>query len=165
MFLILGTAPVRKIGKTVIRRNCPRCNDIRNFQEVSVRQFLSFFFIPIVPISKATSIYVCPTCKFGMSAEDATSNIIPESAILRTAAEAAVPGEKAVVFCTRCDGPMNVPYSERRQDVTCPHCAMEFTVKGIKGPIPDAIIPTENVPEADAPDAGMPLDPSPEIPT
>ena len=161
MFLIIGTAPVRKIGKTVIRRNCPRCSDIRNFQEVSVRQFLSFFFIPLIPISKPTSIYVCPTCKFGMSAEDATSNIVAES-VLRPAVAAAVPDERAVVFCTRCDGPMNVPLSERRQNVTCPHCSMEFTVKGAKGPIPDAVIQSEDTPDSDVSGDALSLTPSPE---
>lgn len=141
MFLILGTSPVRKIGNSVLRCHCPRCSDIRNFQEVSIRQYLSFFFIPIFPIAKANTIYVCPTCKFGMTAADAIAssrNELPEGT---GAGRAAVPsGTRTVVFCPRCDGPMYLPTSERRQEVTCPHCTMEFTVKGVKGLVPEAVL-------------------------
>jgi uncharacterized Zn finger protein (UPF0148 family) len=45
-----------------------------------------------------------------------------------------------VILCPRCEGAMSVPLREKRQEVLCPHCAMEFKVKGIKGTIPAATI-------------------------
>jgi ssDNA-binding Zn-finger/Zn-ribbon topoisomerase 1 len=136
MFLIFGISPLKKAGKQITRHHCPRCNDIRNFQENQIRNYLSFFFIPIIPISKSHSLFICPTCGYTTLPE--LVNEIPKFTN-------DLPSEfdksgRVVILCQRCDGPMYIPLKEQRQMVTCPHCAMEFVVKGIKGIIPNAMV-------------------------
>lgn len=136
MFIIFGISPVKRLGKLRLRSRCPRCNDIRNFQENSVRNFLSFFFIPIIPISRSNSFYTCPTCGFAANLE--TIHIEPD--YTNDQPIDIDPTERVVVTCQRCEGAMYIPLNERRQLVTCPHCTMEFIVKGIKGVIPSAAV-------------------------
>ncbi len=133
MFLIFGISPVKKPGNGTLRHNCPHCNDIRNFRENHVRNYISFFFIPIVPISKPTSFYTCPTC--GYMAIPGFINEAPEKTSPETETN-----NRIIIFCRRCEGPMYIPLNEHRQKVTCPHCTMEFIVKGIKGMIPTASV-------------------------
>jgi hypothetical protein len=139
MFFIFGISPLKKMGNLIMRRQCPHCNDIRNFQEIFLRQYLSLFFIPVLPVSRKHSIFVCPSCKFAIAGE----HVIETSAPMISDAEEETDNKdnkKVVVFCTRCEGAMSVPFNERNQSVICPHCSMEFTVKGIKGAIPQATI-------------------------
>lgn len=134
MFLLIGINPVKKVKDIVLRRHCPHCNDIRNFQEVQYRQFLSLFFIPILPISKPGTVFTCVTCGYSISKEFAAQPV-PENNY-----PPVDHGERIVLICPRCEGPMIVPLREHRLHVTCPHCAMEFIHKGIKGEIPIASI-------------------------
>lgn len=136
MFLIFGFSSVKKTGTRSLRGKCPRCNDIRNFQQFYARQFLSLFFVPILPISRKTVFFSCPTCNYTISDEMAA-----ESIILRGGENTEkVPENTIIVFCPRCEGGMHIPLREQRQKVTCPHCSMEFLVKGIKGNIPTAAV-------------------------
>ncbi len=152
MFFIFGLSPVKKPGRQVVRRHCPHCNDLRNFQESLVRQYISFFFIPIIPVTSATSFYICPSCGYGIAAEMMHESSAPE--IL--AAPDCDPAGQIVIFCPRCEGAMAVPLSESRQEVTCPHCTMEFKVKGIQGNIPPARVrQPQSAPTTSAP-MGMP---------
>lgn len=136
MFLIFGVNRVKKSGKQVLRHHCPRCNDIRNFQANSVRNFLSFFFIPVIPVSKARFFFTCPTCGYATLPE-LVNNTPPITNDLPVEFDKST---RVVVLCQRCEGPMFIPLNEQRQLVTCPHCAMEFIVKGIKGSVPDASV-------------------------
>lgn len=136
MFLIFGISPLKKAGKQIIRHHCPRCNDIRNFQENQIRNYISFFFIPMIPITKSRSLFTCPTCGYTTLPE--LVNEIP--CITNDIPPEFDKSERVVVLCQRCDGPMYIPLKEQRQLVTCPHCAMEFVVKGIKGIIPNASV-------------------------
>lgn len=134
MFLLIGINPVKKVKDIILRRHCPHCNDIRNFQEVQYRQFLSIFFIPVIPLSKPGTVFTCVTCGHSISKEFANQSA-PENyppPVNHT--------DGVVILCPRCEGTMIVPMKEHRLNVTCPHCTMEFVVKGIKGEIPPALI-------------------------
>ena len=134
MFLLIGINPVKKIKEVILRRHCPHCNDIRNFQEVQYRQFLSIFFIPVIPLSKPGTVFTCVTCGYSISSEFAKQST-PENyhpPVNHTS--------RVVILCPRCEGFMMIPVKEHRLNVTCPHCTMEFVIKGIKGEIPLASI-------------------------
>lgn len=134
MLLLVGINPVKKKKETIIRRHCPHCNDLRNFQEVQYRQFLSLFFIPVLPLSKPDIMFSCVTCGYSIHSEQAAqSSPDPSSLPVNNS-------NRAVIICPRCEGPMIVPVKEHRLNVTCPHCTMEFIIKGIKGEIPIASI-------------------------
>lgn len=133
MFLLVGINPVKKVKETILRRHCPHCNDLRNFQEVQYRQFLSFFFIPVLPLSKPGTVFTCVTCGYSVTNEVAQS--LPD-----TLTPTAKSSDRVVIICPRCDGPMVVPVKEHRLNVSCPHCTKEFILKGIKGEIPLASI-------------------------
>ena len=141
MFLIIGTNPVKRSGNQVIRRQCPRCNDIRNFQEFHLRQFLSFFFIPIIPVSRINHFFTCPSCSYTISSDVAYETLITEADSKTENAS-----DQVIILCPRCDGAMKVPLRQRRQELCCPHCSMEFKLKGIKGKIPPAMIATKTQP-------------------
>jgi endogenous inhibitor of DNA gyrase (YacG/DUF329 family) len=134
MLLLLGINPVKKKKEAIIRRHCPHCNDFRNFQEVQYRQFLSLFFIPVLPLSKPGTVFTCVTCGYSISGEQAAQS---DYNLLSPPANNS---NRAVVMCPRCEGPMIIPVKEHRLNVTCPHCTMEFIIKGIKGEIPIASI-------------------------
>jgi hypothetical protein len=141
MFLIAGINPVKKPGVQNIRRHCPRCNDLRNFQEFHYRPYFTFFFIPIFPIGRPTNFFTCSVCDYTVTGESADDTLpIPET--FRDINDINIEDEttpKIIVFCSRCDGPMYIPARDYRQTVTCPHCALEFVVKSIKGNIPPAM--------------------------
>ncbi len=139
--LILGLAPVKKLGQQVKRHHCPRCGGERNFQEITIRQYFTLFFIPVFPIAKPTRLYACSACNYALAEEQLNA----ESLAAETGAAETNPAGQVIVFCPRCEGAMTVPLTERRQALTCPHCAMEFKIKGIKGVIPAATI-TEPTP-------------------
>lgn len=134
MFLLIGINPVKKVKEIILRRHCPHCNDLRNFQEVQYRQFLSFFFIPVLPLSKPGTVFTCVTCGYSINSELATQPISED------APTSANHSDKAIIVCPRCEGPMFVPIKEHRLNITCPHCTKEFILKGIKGEVPSASI-------------------------
>ena len=136
MFLLFGISPIKKPGNLIMRRQCPYCNDIRNFQEFYLRHYLSLFFIPVLPVSRRHSVFVCPSCKYTIAGE----HVIDSSVSVSPPQKEESDDKKIVVFCTRCDGVMSIPLYERKQSIICPHCSMEFTVKGIKGSIPAATV-------------------------
>lgn len=133
MFLLIGINPVKKIKEIILRRHCPHCNDLRNFQEIQYRQFLSIFFIPVLPLSKPGTVFTCVTCGYSINSEFATESL-PENT------PPTYNSDRVIIVCPRCDGAMIVPVKKERLNITCPHCTMEFTIKGIKGEIPLAAI-------------------------
>jgi hypothetical protein len=138
MFLIAGINPVKKAGAGSIRRHCPRCNDLRNFQELHYRPYFTFFFIPIFPVGRPSTFFTCSVCNYTVTGESADDTLpIPETLVDIDSEDEASP--KIIVLCSRCDGPMSIPVRSCRQTVTCPHCALEFIVKSIKDKIPPAV--------------------------
>ncbi len=140
MFFIFGLSPVKKNGEKIIRQHCPRCNDLRNYRETQIRQFISFFFIPIIPVSAPVTAYSCTSCGYTVPEEQLRNSPTGPAAGEPGETGAPAASNQVVILCPRCEGPMSVPLTERRQGVTCPHCSMEFKLKGIKGEIPAATI-------------------------
>jgi uncharacterized Zn finger protein (UPF0148 family) len=134
--IIVGIHPLKRPGTEVLRRHCPRCNDLRNFREIKVRPYFSFFFIPLFPVGRPGRFFACPTCSYGVSDLEAREGVVTAE----TQDTPAETGPKVVLICPRCEGPMRLARPLRRQQVTCPHCSMEFTVKSIPGDIPAAIL-------------------------
>ena len=134
MFLLIGINPVKKVKESVLRRHCLHCNDIRNFQEVQCRQFLSLFFIPILPLSKPGTVFTCVTCGYSISSEFAAQPVSENYTL------SVNNSDRVVIICPRCEGVMLIPLREHRLNVICPHCTMEFIIKGIKDEIPLASI-------------------------
>lgn len=134
MFLLIGINPVKKTTEITLRRHCPHCNDLRNFHEVQYRQFLSIFFIPVLPLSKPATVFSCVTCGYSINSELA-AQALPENA-----PPATNHSNEVVILCPRCEGPMIAPLKEHRLNITCPHCTKEFILKGITGEIPAASV-------------------------
>lgn len=133
-FIIMGTKPVvRRSGET-IRRHCPNCADWRNFQETTWQNFFSVFFIPLFPVSATRTAYTCVTCGLPLSSRAAAEG--PEPAI--EGEKPILDGETLIVQCPRCDGRMRVPLRERGFTAICPHCTLEFGVKGQREGVPEA---------------------------
>ncbi|MGE5552175.1 MAG: zinc-ribbon domain-containing protein [Bacteroidota bacterium] len=134
-FILLGTRPMVRQGEATIRRYCPRCGDLRNFREVRWQNWLTLFFIPVFPLGRTNTGYACVTCSLAMDASMAADAPAEDQA----GEDAALtPGESLLVQCPRCDGRMRVPLRERGFVAICPHCAMEFRVKGQREAVPEA---------------------------
>jgi hypothetical protein len=42
---------------------CGRCGTVAPFARKKSMQFITFFFVPVIPISGVSHLVVCPTCK------------------------------------------------------------------------------------------------------
>ena len=131
----MGTKPVIRHSGGTVRRHCPNCGDWRNFQETTWQNFFSVFFIPLFPLSAPRTAYTCVTCGLPLSREAAEG---PEP--VREERPALANGESLVVQCPRCDGRMRVPLRERGFTAVCPHCTLEFRVKGQREGVPEALV-------------------------
>ncbi len=134
IFIIMGTKPVvRRVGG-IIRRRCLNCGDWRNFQETTWQNYFSLFFVPLFPVGAPRTAYTCVTCGLPLGREAEGEEPAGE------AGPALPAGESLVVQCPRCDGRMRVPLRERGFVAICPHCALEFKVKGQREGVPEALI-------------------------
>jgi hypothetical protein len=122
MFFIFGTQIVRRDVKDSLpqRAHCARCGFISDLRQQREQRYLSLFFLPVVPISKADSILTCNRCGAGYYANH------PDVHSVRGTDAG---NEKAVLVCPNCTGKMRVPSSfQKAIRVTCPHCRDQFTV-------------------------------------
>ncbi|MGE5599812.1 MAG: zinc-ribbon domain-containing protein [Bacteroidota bacterium] len=132
--IIIGARPVVRRGEGTIRRHCPRCGDLRNFTSVTWRNWLTFFFLPVLPLGAERHGYACASCDLMMDSSTAAAEPAGETpAPLQRQA-----GESLILQCPRCDGRMRVPLRERGFIAVCPHCAKEFRVKSQREPVPEA---------------------------
>jgi hypothetical protein len=132
-FIIMGTKPVIRRGGEIVKRHCPNCGDWRNFQETTWQNFFSVFFIPLFPLGAPRIAYTCVTCGLPLSREAAAGpGPVQEEGPPFPA------GETLIVQCPRCDGRMRIPLRERGFIAVCPHCTLEFRVKGQREAVPEA---------------------------
>lgn len=100
---------------------------------MTLREYFTFFFVPVFPVSRPRESHACVTC--GLPADGLAGEPAGEEEV--TARSGASPGESLIVQCPRCDGRMRVPLRERGYTAACPHCAKEFAVKGQREPVPE----------------------------
>lgn len=61
MFIIFGSAPrFKTTGKGSF--TCPNCGETRNYERKEVRQYLTLYFIPLIPVGSPREIIECMTC-------------------------------------------------------------------------------------------------------
>ncbi len=74
MFVIFGTSwkYKKKPGGMRIVKVCPNCRRDGEFYEVVPKQYISLYFIPLIPISEKNSLLECPNChkKFYIQSDD-----------------------------------------------------------------------------------------------
>ena len=61
MIFIFGTSPVEKDFGPCDEVTCPHCNNTKFWSLKRTTQFISFFFIPVIPISVKRYLQ-CPIC-------------------------------------------------------------------------------------------------------
>ena len=64
MFYIFGYGPRRRDLGLDVERNCTNCNNRRQWHRFEERNWISLFFIPVIPLGRKF-LTVCPVCNFG----------------------------------------------------------------------------------------------------
>ena len=64
MFFIFGYGPRTTDLGLDVERNCPNCNNRRQWQRIWQANWITLFFIPVIPTGRKT-LTVCPVCNFG----------------------------------------------------------------------------------------------------
>ncbi len=70
MFFIFGTRQIKRSeGKSAIY-DCPHCHNTNRFELMTIRSWLSLYFIPLIPF-KTVHLEYCPICNLSreLSAE------------------------------------------------------------------------------------------------
>jgi DNA-directed RNA polymerase subunit RPC12/RpoP len=111
LFLVAGIQPIqRDVKDAELRRaRCATCGMVSNFRTRSRLRYLTLFFLPVIPLSKAELIFTCERCGAPLGDESQ-------------------PGP-SVFVCPCCATRVNVrlqPGADVR--VTCPHCGDEFSI-------------------------------------
>ncbi|MDX2473539.1 MAG: zinc-ribbon domain-containing protein, partial [Candidatus Krumholzibacteria bacterium] len=69
MFFIFGYGPRTKELGPDVERNCPNCNNRRVWQRFEERNWVSLFFIPVIPTGRKR-MTLCPVCNYGYEEDD-----------------------------------------------------------------------------------------------
>jgi len=71
MFFIFGWGhqKVEDLGP-VAERLCPNCNNSRPWSLLKTSEWITLFFIPVIPTSRKT-LTLCPVCGYGQELEGA----------------------------------------------------------------------------------------------
>ena len=64
MFIIFGTKwkYKKKPGGLKVAKVCPNCGRDGEFFESVPKQYISLYFIPLIPISQKNPVLECPNC-------------------------------------------------------------------------------------------------------
>lgn len=63
MIFIFGYHPVKKRIGPIEEKCCPNCNNTRHWLLAKSTQYISFFFLPVIP-TKTKHYCHCPVCNF-----------------------------------------------------------------------------------------------------
>lgn len=63
MIFIFGFHPVNKRIGPVEEKNCPNCNNSRHWILAKTTDYISFFFLPVIP-TKTKRYQFCPVCNY-----------------------------------------------------------------------------------------------------
>jgi len=64
MFYIIGYGPRRTDLGLGVERTCTNCNNRRQWYRFEERNWISLFFIPVIPLGRKR-LTACPVCNFG----------------------------------------------------------------------------------------------------
>jgi transcription elongation factor Elf1 len=121
MFIIFGlrskTKPV--VGGVQRHHFCSSCGQNRVFHEAHRKDYVSFYFVPLIPVSAGDPVMSCTVCGSNYQMKE---NEIPHAAV-----EQALP-TKITVQCDHCHGKMKVPKTDKALMATCPHCQKKFQI-------------------------------------
>jgi len=139
-FLIAGIRPRRRPVSSPIRRvePCPRCGGRRLFEEARLVPYFDFFFIPLFPVGRGTTVYRCSHCGFDMPApwtggwpevEVPTRHAEPEARDwgFGSSGRARASTEQQI-HCVHCGRQFAVRAHTGIQRVHCPACTRDFEI-------------------------------------
>lgn len=139
-FLIAGVRPRRRPLSSPIRRvqPCPACGGRRVFEETRLVPYFDFFFIPLFPVGRGTTVFRCSNCGFEMpgAAWDGGWREM-ESPKAEEPAEArdwgfgsgrARASTEQQIHCIHCGRQFAVRAHTGIQRVHCPACARDFEI-------------------------------------
>jgi len=115
-FLLAGAKDVikQKTGEASEVSLCPSCGAARRFCPATRRQYLTLFFIPILPIGSEKPCLVCQSC--GVCIQDSSRGEYY-----------CEPGEERV-FCPQCGTAFMVPEASMNERICCPRCRRSFQI-------------------------------------
>lgn len=127
MWVVVGTKTsyVPKPDGVRITKNCPQCMCAMEFFEVVPENYLTFFWVPLIPTGADDSALECPGChnRFKMFPADKAAAVrdVPVQS-----ATSAGPSQKSVVSCPHCGEHSRIPSTSQRIRVVCPTCKGKF---------------------------------------
>ena len=121
MFIIFGLRSKTNAVEGGAQREhfCSQCGQNRVFRESRRKDYISLYFVLLIPVSAGDTVMSCSVCD---------SNYILKEGDARHAAVQQLPDVKTLVRCVHCQGKMRVPKVDRALIVTCPLCSEKFQV-------------------------------------
>ena len=127
--LLFGTRPVKsevRDGRREVR-DCPNCGLLSEMREYRIRNFFTFFFIPIFPLGRGQEVMSCSRCGSSYDPRQVFSSSSSHSA---PDAQVQIDEEMTVIACNYCGGKLRVPKrAGHRMLVTCTHCERKFELR------------------------------------
>lgn len=134
MFILFGTKLVKRPVRNGKRyqRYCSTCGCTREFEEFRWANYFMLYFIPVFPIQKGKSVWICPVCdsSYSLEIDDAEQKSHTDYSFSSEHPRF----DKIVINCIYCGKKMRIPNSDKLLQVTCPRCKKQFEVRtGFKG--------------------------------
>ena len=127
MWLVVGTKTnyIAKPHGLRVMKNCPQCTRMMEFFEVVPKNYLTVFWVPLVPTGSDESVLECRGChnRYRMSSSDKIAATLDTSRPEDSPPDLT---EKVIVSCPRCSGHTRIPCTTQRIRVTCPSCKAQF---------------------------------------
>ena len=128
MFILFGTKPVKRRVKNGQRyqRYCSTCGCTRELEEFRWANYFTLYFIPLFPIQKGESVWICPVCDsvYNLEANDYEKSYTDDAFSYEPSRF-----DKVVINCIYCSNKMRIPDSGKLLQVTCPRCKKKFEVR------------------------------------
>jgi len=136
MFVLVGTKTVMTEvpGGRRVQEHCDVCGRVTELREVRARNYLTLFFIPLIPLGsssrRALRCTACKTC-YTLPAAGRQPGTPPRPS-KRSPRRSS--GARGTLQCPYCSRGIKIPVTRGRTPVTCPHCSRTFTVRIQRGP-------------------------------
>ena len=124
MFIVVGTKQeyVTKPRGMRLSKSCPECRRTTTFFEVVPREYITIFWMPVIPTGSGDAVLECEGCHkhFQVGPEDRSPP--PAPTVVRES------GDRITVTCPKCAARARVPFVTETLRVTCPACREKFDV-------------------------------------